>query len=1016
MQNVQGQRAREIFETLLSETDPTRRIPVSTYRLQLNHQFRFTDAVSIVSYLRQIGITDVYASPCFKARKGSLHGYDIEDHREVNPEIGTEGEFDHWTAELKRHEMGLVLDVVPNHMSIAGNENTWWNDVLEHGPSSIYAGFFDINWKPIKVELEDKVLLPILGDQYGIVLENQELTLTFGDGVFRIRYGDRELPVGPVPYSRILTSRIEDLAKKLGDEDPDFQELLSILTAIPHLPGRNETAPEKVAERRTEGEVIKRRLRDLCIRNEAVRSFVQERVREVNGEKGNCRSFELLDELLNDQAYRLAYWRVATEEINYRRFFDINDLAAIRMEDPLVFQATHPLILKWIRQGKVTGLRADHPDGLRDPPQYFMRLQRGAFIQFCLRALAPRGDEPGLEEEIGRLYDEELLRHPDSPARRPLYVIGEKILSRGEPMPEDWPVFGTTGYDFLNLLNGIFVDQRNAKTFNDFYERFIRSKSDFEDLVYEKKKLVLLTSMSSEINTLGYRLNALSERDRHTRDYTLNSLTRAMLEVIACFPVYRTYVTAEGVSERDRRYIEQAVTKAKRRNPALSATIFDFVERALKLDYFEDFEEADRAEWLDFVMRFQQVTAPATAKGIEDTAFYVYNRFVSLNEVGGNPEHFGTPLDLFHGQNALRRRSWPHTLNATATHDTKRSEDARARLNVLSEMPDEWRQCVLRWSRANRKRKTAVEDQALPDPNEEYLLYQTLVGAWPLENINGTKAGRFKTRIREYMLKAAREAKTHTSWISPNTSYERALLDFVDSVLSDENFLREMEELHARISYFGMFNSLSHVLLKAASPGIPDFYQGTELWDFSLVDPDNRRPVDYDLRRKALEGLKKKMEQYGTDGPGLAGDLLRNWKDGSIKLFVILKTLNYRKQHRKLFEQGDYLPLSAAGERERNLCAFERRIEGQVALIAVPRFLTGLSEGPADLPLGEKAWGDSRLILAGEKAPDLCRNLFTGETIRISKGEGNGGLLLREVFAHFPAALLEGRNESGGTI
>ncbi|MDI6891062.1 MAG: malto-oligosyltrehalose synthase [Thermodesulfovibrionales bacterium] len=697
------------------------RVPVSTYRLQFNCQFRFSDARKIIPYLHELGITDIYSSPYFKAKKGSLHGYDIVDYNTLNPEIGTEEEYDKLINELHKYDMGQILDIVPNHMCNTSKENAWWMDVIENGPSSIYACFFDIDWDPVKNELKNKLLLPILGDQYGKVLENQELKLSFEEGAFFINYYDNKLPIRPQTYTQILKYRLDELGKSLPNEDPQLIELLSIITALGHLPPYTEREPEKIKERCREKEIIKKRLWSIYNESPDIKTFIDENITTFNGIEGEPRSFDLLDKLLSEQAYRLSYWRVATEEINYRRFFDINDLSAIRVEDPVVFEKTHELILKLIREGKVTGLRVDHPDGLYNPSEYFHWLQQSCFVQIRLGYLERLKDdipsdlykeikedtplsakESDVETEILRQYDEILS---SSSYYKPFYIVGEKILTRGERMPEDWPIFSTTGYVFLNSVNGIFIKTANVKAFDDIYSRFIKSKMDYQEIVYENKKLIMQVAMSSEINTLGHYLNRISEKNRHTRDFTLKSLTNAIIEVIAFFPVYRTYANPSGVNDRDQRYTELAVSKAKRKNPAISESIFNFLRDVLLLKFPEDFGEEDKEEWLDFVMRFQQITGPVMAKGLEDTAFYVYNRLVSLNEVGGSPERFGTPLETFHGQNIERSKFWPHALITTSTHDSKRSEDVRARINVLSEIPDEWKEYLTRWSRLNKKKE-----------------------------------------------------------------------------------------------------------------------------------------------------------------------------------------------------------------------------------------------------------------------------------------------------------------------
>ncbi len=1001
-----GDKVKEIFNTVAKNLPASRKLPGATYRLQFNHHFKFSNAKSIVSYLHELGISDVYASPYFMAKKGSLHGYDILNPNLLNPEIGTEEEYEEFIRELERHGMGQILDIVPNHMCITGNENSWWMDVLENGSSSIYADFFDIDWKPVKEELEDKVLLPILGNQYGQVLENQELNLRFEGGSFFIYYGDQKLPLDPVSSNGILKFRIEDLEKKLGKDHPHFQELLSIGTALEHLPPRTEKNQEKIAERLREKEIIKKRILNLYNESEEVRFFIDENVRVFNGEKGKARSFDLLDGLLNDQAYRLSYWRVATEEINYRRFFDINDLAAIRMEHLPVFKEAHRLIFKLIQQGKVTGLRVDHPDGLYNPAEYFFRLQKGCFTQICRRAMEERMAEDELVlEEIERWYEEELFKNPSSSFRLPFYVVGEKILTKNEKIPEDWPIFGTIGYAFLSLLNGIFIDPENGRAFESLYSRFIRTSMDYPDLVYEKKKLIMQATLSGEVNTLGHYLNRLSEKDRHTRDFTLNSLRAAITEVIACFPVYRTYVNYCGVIERDRRYIEQSVAKAKQKNPALSATVFDFLKNILLLQFPEEFNETDKMEWLDFVMRFQQVTGPVMAKGLEDTVFYVYTRLVSLNEVGGNPERFGTPLDAFHGQNIERTKFWPYGLITTSTHDNKRSEDVRARLDVLSEIPQEWRKCLMRWSRINRRKKALVGSQWVPDRNEEYLLYQTLLGVWPLYPA-GVGEEFFKKRIRDYMLKAGREAKVNTSWISPNGPYEDALLKFIDALLSHEPFLNDFELLAKKVAYFGMLNSLSQTLLKITCPGTPDFFQGTEIWDFSLVDPDNRRPVNFDIRKEMLRTMRNRMKMNQTELTGLAKELIQNWRDGRIKLYVTFRSLNYRKANHQLFMEGSYVPLMGEGILKENVVAYARQGEGKTILVIVPRFLTRLLPSIEALPLGE-VWEDSWMAIPGEVSGNEFHNIFTGEMVPVVEREGKRVLPLHAVFANFTVGMFE---------
>lgn len=980
------------------------RIPVSTYRLQFNFHFRFPDAKRIIPYLNDLGISDIYASPYFKAREGSLHGYDIVDHNTFNPEIGTEDEYNEMVYELWKYGMGQMLDIVPNHMCIASKENVWWMDVLENGPGSTYADFFDIRWEPVKRELKDKILLPILGDQYGHILEKQELKLAFETGTFFVFYYDHKLPVMPNTYIDILQYRIDELENLLSSENPHFIELLSIITALNHLPPHTEKDQEKIAEKYREKEIIKKRLWSLYTESSEIMAFLDENIKIFNGTKGESRSFDLLDDLLNKQVYRLSHWSVATDEINYRRFFDINDLAAIKVENLDVYEETHRLVFRLIKEGKVTGLRVDHPDGLYNPLLYFQRLQRSCFLYRKLGLLKNVDEAPDEESEILKQYDELLSSNPKA---KPFFIISEKILIKGEKMPEDWPVFSTTGYAFVVSVNGIFVETANAKAFDNIYTRTVKSRLNFQDIVYEKKKFIMEVFMSSEVNTLGHFLDELSEKNRHTRDFTLNSLTGAIKETIAFFPVYRTYILSSGVTERDARYIELAISKAKRKNPIISESIYDFLKDVLLLKYPENFGDDDKRDWVDFIMRFQQITGPVMAKGLEDTALYVYNRLISLNEVGGSPDRFGTPLEAFHGQNIEMSKLWPNALIATSTHDSKRSEDVRARINVLSEIPDEWKMYLMRWRRFNKKKKIIFEAQTVPDPNEEYLLYQTLLGAWPVELMNPAEYGVFQKRIKDYMLKALREAKVNTSWKSPHVTYENDVMDFIETIMRDSRgnqFLKDFQIFQKKISQYGLYNSLSQTLLKIASPGIPDFYNGTEIWDFSLVDPDNRRPVDYDIRIRMLEELKKQESEIPLWE--LARELTNKKEDGKVKLYLLYKALNYRRQQRELFEQGEYIPLAVTGEKNNAVCAFARRLNRRNIVVIAPRFFTKLISQPDILPLGDEVWRDTCIVIPFAGIGITYRNIFTGETVT-TKGQQGTVLSLSEVFTNFPVALME---------
>ena len=969
------------------------RIPTATYRLQFNRAFKFRDAEAIVPYLHDLGISDCYASPLLKTPADSDNGYDVCDHSQLNPVFGKEDDFEAFTSTLSKHGLGLILDIVPNHMGIGETCNAWWMDVLENGPSSSYASYFDIDWHPVNPQLENKVLLPILEDQYGNVLEDGKLRLAYEDGAFFICYHDSKLPVAPRTYSSILGHRLEPLAETLGKENESLQELQSILTAISYLPLQTEVDPEKLKELKREKEIIKRRIASLLQASPQMRDTIDMVLREFNGTAGEPQSFDLLHGLIEVQPYRLAFWRVAGEEINYRRFFDVNELAAIRMELPEVFEATHQLIFRFLAEGKATGLRVDHPDGLWDPAAYFRQLQQSYAAQ-----------------RIEPLHNTSLNPNRTQASPWPLYVVAEKILSKGESLPEDWAVYGTTGYDFLNNLNGIFVEPANREAVDKIYRDFIGRKIDFRNLKNSTKKMIMLISLASEINSLSHELDRISERNRHYRDFTLNSLTFAIREVIACLSVYRTYsdATTGAVSERDQKYIEAAVEEAKKRNPRTARAIFDFIHDTLLLGNLQHFRAEDRRQVIDFVMELQQLTGPVMAKAVEDTAFYIYNHLTSLNEVGGDPEQFGLSLEAFHRQNAERQRHWPHSMLTTSTHDTKRSEDVRSRIDVLSEIPAEWGTALTRWSRLNADKKSAVDGEPAPDCNDEYLFYQTLVGAWPAESPTAEEFADFRERIGAYMLKAVKEAKVHTSWVNPNEAYNQAVSKFVKEVLvadPENRFLTGFKHFHRRVTYPGMLNSLSQTLLKIASPGVPDFYQGTELWDFSLVDPDNRRPVNFDKRIKLLEELKRREKE---DPASLVQDLLARWVNGKIKLYVSYKGLTFRRSQRSLFEEGSYIPIDASDGTRDRICAFARQKGEAWALVAVPRLITKFvtEERP---PLGEEAWGASALVLP-EDAPECWVNILTGEELKVILSEQTKLLRLSNVFQSFPLALLTPSN------
>ncbi len=1003
--------SEQIIPTLVAESFTRKRVPSATYRLQFNAGFTFRDARDLVPYLHALGISDCYASPVLQARAGSSHGYDICDHGRLNSELGGERDFDTFSDALRQHGMGLILDMVPNHMGIADAGNSWWMDVLENGAGSIYARYFDIDWHPVNPDLENKVLLPLLEDQYGRVLETGKIRLVFESGAFFLLYYQVKLPVAPCTYPAILEHTLTGVVRALGEEHVHVRELRSILTALRYLPPRTELPVDKIIERNREKEVIKRRLSALYEDGPEVRDALDASVELLNGIVGDPRSFDALDQLIDRQAYRPAYWRVATEEINYRRFFDINELAAVRMESPEVFELTHSVLFRLLATGKATGLRIDHPDGLRDPAGYFRQLQ-DSFVLTHVRAGLPADyPEEGLARTVAASFADALEKR-GSLTLWPLYVVAEKILSEGESLPLDWAVDGTTGYDFLNAVNGLFVNADGREDFDRIYHQFTKAPAGFSQLVNSTKKMIMLVSMASEINALGHELDRIAERNRRYRDFTLNSLTFALREIIACLRVYRSYINGpDAVSLRDRQFLEAAVEEAKRRNPRTADAIFDFVRDTILLDNVRDFAESDRPRLVEWAMKFQQLTGPIMAKSVEDTVFYTYNRLVSLNEVGGSPDRYGVSTTEFHRQNVERLERWPHSLLATATHDTKRGEDVRARLNALSEMMSEWESALGRWSRLNSPRKSVVEDQPAPDRNDEYLLYQTLLGAWPAEPLTSECLASFRERVAAYMQKATKEAKVHTSWVNPNKEYDDAVQQFVARVLPDDfndPFLTDLQNFQRKVAFFGYFNSLAQVLLKITCPGVPDFYQGSELWDLSLVDPDNRRLVNYRRRHELLSDLQRRIGEMGEDLCPLAAELLANMAEGHIKLYLICRVLHFRQSHEQLFSHGTYLSLEATGSKRDHVCAFARSMEDETILVVIPRLvvrLTGWTE--RQQPMGAAVWGTTRLLLPPSLAAPSYRNLFTGEVLTADSQDSTFGLSLAATLGNFPVAVLE---------
>ncbi|MBV8050813.1 MAG: malto-oligosyltrehalose synthase [Acidobacteriaceae bacterium] len=951
-------------------------IPVATYRLQFNKDFTFSHATEWVPYLAALGISHCYASPYLRARPGSMHGYDIIDHHHLNPEIGTPQDYQRFVAALHEHGMQQILDIVPNHMGIMGSDNAWWLDVLENGESSVYAEYFDIDWEPLKDELQGKVLVPVLGDQYGIVLDRGELKLAFDKqhGEFSISYFQHRFPVNPREYPSILRCGLEDLKQRLGPENQDVLELQSLIAAFHNLPGRKRISPEKRTERQREKEIYKAKLAAFCERSAAIMQFIEEAVRKINGSPGDSSSFDSLHELIKAQSYRLAYWRVAADDINYRRFFDVNDLAALRQENELVFEATHEFILRLLQEGTINGLRIDHPDGLYDPQQYFRRLQR----------------------------------HGGSPRRarlKPNYVVAEKILTGDEKLPADWPIYGTTGYNFSNLVNALFIDQKAETEMDRIYTEFVGQSVKFDRIVYECKKLVIDHLLNSELNVLGNHLSRIALAERHTCDFTLKSLRDALAEIVACFPVYRTYISSGHVSESDRKYIEEAVECAKGKSTGADSSVYDFIREVLLTRIAKGRPLYYQNSVLHFAMRFQQYTSALMAKGLEDTSFYRYNRLISLNDVGGDPLRFGIEADEFHQHIEARAKFWPHEMLATSTHDSKRSEDVRARIDVLSEMTVEWERQLKNWRELNRDKKTLCQGNESPSLNDEYHFYQTLIGAWPVSSGLEPPEDSFLPRVRDYMLKAVREAKDESSWRNPNVDYESALASFVDAVLQSADFREQFVPFQRKIAFFGLLNSLSQSLIKLTAPGVPDIYQGNELWQFSLVDPDNRRTVDYATRHKLLMEIQALGSQCCEKLRAAVRELAGNIEDCRIKMYILWKTLSLRNREANLFRHGEYLPLQIVGPKSKHIVAFARREKNRIAITAVPRLLAELLNGNPGLPLGSEIWHDTQIELPA-RTPQRLQNVFTGEHSEPQASSGAHVLYAKQLFNEFPVALL----------
>jgi len=942
--------------------EEARRIPVATYRVQLTKDFTFRQATQLVDYWHDLGITDLYAAPFLKARPGSVHGYDVVDPTTLNPEIGDEEDLRRLHEALAGHGMGLVMDVVPNHMCISSNDNVWWSDVLENGPSSPFARYFDVDWRPPKTELRDKVLLPILGDQYGKVLEAGDLQVHEAGGAFVVEYYQRRLPIGPGTYPLILRGALERLGRREGDGTNAWRSLAEAIALAESLPSRETTGADDVARRQRDKEVLKARLRTLLAEAPGVRAALDDELRELNGTKGQPRSFDRLEALLAVQAYRLSFWRVAAEQINYRRFFEINDLAAIRIEEPEVLAAVHGKPLELLRKGWVTGLRVDHVDGLREPRRYL--------------------DE--LREKTGGAY-----------------VVVEKILGRDERLPRAWATEGTTGYEFLNIVNALFVARSGERALRSLYDGLRTVRGPLAEVVYEAKRLVLSASMSSELSVLARRLDRISEQHRWSRDFTAGTLLQVLADTIACFPVYRTYI-AQGdteVAPQELQYIREALLRARRRNPTIDPSAFDFLAEVLLMRDPDGLSEADRAARRDFVLRFQQLTGPVMAKGLEDTSFYRYFPLLSLDEVGGDPDRFGITVAEFHRLMEERARERPGGLSATSTHDTKRGEDARIRLDVLSELPEEWAAAVAAWREAAARFKTRVDDQAAPDADDEYYVYQTVMGALPYGKLDASALQAFVPRVQAAVQKALREGKRNSSWTAVNEAYEEATAKFVAAVLDPAGpVCPALSAFVARIQPAAALASLSQLTLKVTAPGIPDFFQGTELWTLDMVDPDNRRPVDFQAR---IALLRDRPRQGGAE---LLSALRAGDADGRSKLWLTAALLDCRRREGDLFTRGAYLALAPEGPRRENVVAFARRWQGRAAVVVAGRFFAQLPDLLAEGASAAEVWSETKVALPPELPVTTWTDVLSGRSVTAR----DGGLALSELLGTVPFALLVG--------
>lgn len=984
-------------------------MPRATYRLQFNKDFTFKNAVSIVPYLSKLGISHVYSSPILKAKPGSMHGYDTVDHSQINPELGTLQDFNDLVSALRKHGMGIILDIVPNHMGI-GKENPWWQDVLENGSRSPYAEYFDIDWQPIKKEIQNKVLLPILGNSYGQVLKDAQLTLLFTaeSGKFALCYFDHVLPINPATYHLILNRGLETLELSAEINKNDKEEYLSILSGFKALSYLSQTS---TAEYLREQRVQTRRLVDLCIRNKKLKTLIEECLENFAIEKNGAEAEKNLHALLEEQSYRLSFWRVASDEINYRRFFDVDSLAAVRTEDKRVFDAMHELIFNLVANKKIDGLRIDHPDGLYDPAAYFEDLQRNAFRAKTGQSLDSISDLKG--------------------EYAPIYIVAEKILAPFEHLPKSWNIHGTTGYDYLNALLRLLVDCEQSANFDQVYKDFTSKDHNLDCIKLESKDLVLSSLLASELNVLAHKLDQIAESNWYYRDFTLGSLRNALKQVVKFFPVYRTYINDGPLEKESRNYIDWAISAAKKAGSPINARVYDFIHDIITADIFQNensqagttgIKDSFVQSIKEFTLKLQQFTGPVMAKSVEDTAFYRYNRFVCLNEVGGEPDKFGSTVSAFHLQNQQRQINRPYEMLSTSTHDTKRSEDIRARLAVISEIPEIWRNAVMSWKKTNEQHKIVLEEESRPNPNDEYFLYQNLIGVlpadWQESENTSDKLGPLSERLKDYAIKAIRESKNYTSWVDQNENYELSVIAFVEKILNpvlNKSFINELSSFHKLINDFGLLNSLVQAVLKLTSPGIPDIYQGCEIWNFCLVDPDNRRSIDYIKSNSVLSQIEKNFQNIEIvdieKRKYFLNNLLAERTSGAVKLFITKACLELRAKYPDLFTKGTYTAMEIDGPAKEHVVAFARKWDDKICYVIAPIKMAKFVQTNKNVPLAdvsifgemvdEKLWNNTKILLPDGFGAENYTHVFSGRRIDLKEKY----LLCSQVFKDFPIAV-----------